>query len=205
VKYCKPESSTDSIDERELDQLKNLSAHQDIAVVAALDYCVEKAICTPSWVNEALLHMVIDLLKREKAQKRGRAAGRIARLQQDQRDLERWDAVLAARCVRERVRKELALHSEYGRKPHYSLEKLDAWCDHETFVRASMLLSGRNARAGIDAMKASYRKVKRNFEDPAAATKYHVFDGRFLKKLGLEDIHERKPGTKMMPLYNLTP
>ncbi len=205
MRHCETPSPTDKINERELNELKNLSAHQDIAAVAALDYCVEHEIPPPPWVTEAALQVLVDLLKREKSQKRGRSAGRVARLQQDQWDLERWDAVLQARRIRERARKELALHREYHLVPHHSLEKLDAWLDNKTFACATMLLSGRNARAGVDAMKASYRKVKRNFEDPTAATNYHVFDGRFLKKLGLEDLHERKPGTKMMPLYNLTP
>jgi hypothetical protein len=205
MKHCNPDSPTHDIDVRELNALRNLTAHQDIAAVAALDYCVEYEICTPPWVQKAVLQLVIDLLKREKSRKRGRAAGRVARLQQDQWDFERWDAVLEARRMRDKVKRELELHAEYGRKPHKSLGKLDAWFDHKTFVCASMLLSGRNARAGADAMKASYRKVKRSLEDPTATTEYHIFEGRFLKSLGLEDIHERKPGTKMMPLYDLTP
>lgn len=68
-----------------------------------------------------------------------------------------------------------------------------------------MLLTGRNARAGVDAMKASYRKVKKDLTDPEAASKYYVFDDKFLKRLGLEGYHDRKRGTKMLPLYNLTP
>jgi hypothetical protein len=205
MKHCKPTSRTDDIDERELNELKNLSAHQDLAVVAALHYCVEHGICTPPWANEALLRLVTDLLKREKAQKRGRAAGRVSRLQQDQWDLERWDAVLAAQRIRRRIRRELALHKELGLVPPESLKKAEAWLGHETFACASMLLTGRNARAGVEAMKASYRKVRRSFEDPSAATSYHAFDGAFLKKLGLEDLHDRKPGTKLLPFYNLTP
>src|ERR1700722_19541019 len=193
MKHCNSDRPTYAIDERELNELKNLTAHQDIAAVAALDYCVENEICSPPWVQAATLRLLIDLLKRERSQKRGRAASRVARLQQDQWDLERWDAVLEARRIRMKTKRELELHAEYGLKPHHSLGKLDAWFDHKTFGCASMLLTGRNARVGVDAIKASYRKVRRNLEDPTAATKYYVFDGRFLKKLGLEDMHERKP------------
>jgi hypothetical protein len=205
MEHSEPPSQPSQLYERDLNELKNLTAHQDLGAVAALNYCVDIGICAPPWVQEAILQLVTDLLKREKAQRRGRAAGRVARLQQDQWDLERWDAVLEVRRMREKVRRELKLHAEYGREPHHSLKKLDAWFGHGTFACASMLLTGRNARAGVEAMKASYRRVKRNFEDRAAATSYHVFDGGFLKKLGLEDLHDRKPGTKLLPLYNLTP
>jgi hypothetical protein len=205
MRHCKPPGPVDEMDERELDQLRNLTAHKQIAIAAAMDHCAENEICPPPWLTAAAADLLIALLKCEKSDKRGRATGRIARLQQDLWDIERWDAVLEIRRGRGIVERELDSSKFYEREPRPNVMKFRAWYRHGTFACASMLLSGRNARAGIDAIKASYRKVKRNLEDPVEATKYYLFGDRFLKKLGLEGHMDRKPGTKMLPLYNLTP
>jgi hypothetical protein len=205
MRTCKPESPTDEIDERELSNFQKMAACGDMGVVGALDYCVENEICAPAWVNQAALKLLVELLKREKAKKRGRAAGRIARFQQEQWDLDRWDAVLEVRRMRDKVNYELRLHAELSRAPPESLLKLKAWFGHGTYACASMLLSGRNSRAGTEAIKASYRKVKRDFEDPIAMNKYYPFSHQFLRMLGLEGPLDRKPGTKMLPLSNLSP
>src|SRR3954471_5828831 len=90
MKYCKPARPVDRIHERELDSMRDMIAHKELAVAAAVDYCAEEEICPPPWLVSAAAELMRDLLMKEKAQKRGRAAGHIARYRQDLWDLERW-------------------------------------------------------------------------------------------------------------------
>jgi len=95
----------------------------------------------------------------------------------------------------------------YPKKRLKSDEKMLAWIGRRwlrAYECAAMILVGRNARAGTDAMKASYCRVKRNLDSPTTATRYYLLDERFLRKLGFEGLMDRKPGTKLLPLYDLT-
>ena len=71
-------------------------------------------------------------------------------------------------------------------------------------MSASRYLVGREARVGADAIRASYRRCIRRAGTGSFPDRYYVLDPRFLKKLGIPDLQERKRGTKLLPLYNLT-
>ena len=207
MKYCKPAGPLDEIHERELNNMKKMATHNALAVAAAMDYCAEEGICPPPWAVLGSAQLMRDLLKREKAQKRGRAAGHIARYRQDLWDHERWDAVVEVREQQKRIRarvKLLRAHPSYSKKSLKSDEKMLAWIGHDwlrAYECAAMVLTGRNARIGVDAMKKSYRRIQRcNLTD----NRYYLLDQRFLRKLGFEGPLERKPGTKLLPLFALT-
>ena len=78
-----PPVSLDRFHERELNELKAVTVHSELATAAALDYCAKEEICPPPWVVKKAAELMCDLLKREKAERRGRTAGRIARYRQD--------------------------------------------------------------------------------------------------------------------------
>jgi hypothetical protein len=210
MKHCRCEGPLDQIHERELDNMKNMIAHKELGVAAAMDYCAEERICPPQWLVLASAELMRDLLTREKSQKRGRAAGHIARYRQDLWDIERWDAVVEVRFNQKRIRARVErarAHPGYPEKALKLEEKMLAWIGR-TWLRAyecaAMTLNGRDARVGTDAIKASYCRVKRNFDNPAMAMRYHLLDQRFLRKLGFEGLSDRKPGVKSLPLYDLT-
>ena len=199
----------DAIHQRELNELKSLTIHRELAVAAALDYCAEHGITAPRWVVEEGATLVRELLLREKALSRGRAGNRISRYKSDQRDVERWDAVEAIRRVRMKTKYDAKLRRQYGETPEnsrsmYHHERTLAWLRNGTFECASRYLAGREARVGADAIRASYRRCLRRAGTGSFPDRYYVLDQRFLKKLGIPGLHERKRGTKLLHLYDLT-
>jgi hypothetical protein len=154
-----------------------------------------------------------ELLLREKPHVRGRACGLVARYRQDQIDFERWDAVLQARENQKRVAERVQVLDEHPEfkvhRPRY-LEhelKLLAWLGKDwnrAYEVAAMSLLGRDAFAGPEAVKASYKRVQKRQKSGVDAGKYVRFHDEFLFKLGFEHITSRRPGTKMLPIYNLT-
>jgi len=90
-------------------------------------------------------------------------------------------------------------------KRHLSYEeKWVPWFKDGIFECASRYLAGRDARVGADGMKASYQRVQKALKDPLEGTRYAIFEDRFLKHIGFPGVLYRKPGTKCVPLYNLT-
>jgi hypothetical protein len=82
--------------------------------------------------------------------------------------------------------------------------KWQVWLKNGTFECASRSLAGRKARAGSDAMRASFMRVEKKLKDPTEPARYIFFEDRFLTNLGFSPLHERKPGTKSIPLYSRT-
>lgn len=202
-------TALESIHERELNELKSLTVHRELAVAAALNYCAEEGIAPPRWVVEEAAALMCELLKREKAFGPGRAGNRLSQYKGDQRDLERWDAVESIRRIRQKTEYDSNLRREYGETPENSRtmhhhERTLAWLREGTFECASRLLAGRDARIGADAMRSSYRRCLRRAGSGPFPDRYYVHDPRFLAKLGIPDLNERKPGTKLLPLCNLT-
>lgn len=208
--YCQPAGPLDEFHAQELNELKAVTVHPELATVAALEYCAREEICPPPWVVQKAADLMCDLLKREKAQKRGRTAGHIARYRQDLCDLERFDAIVGIRKFRSRVRRDVAIARSRGQefkksKRYEYIKRERAWLRYGTLQCASMYLSGRDAKAGVDAMKASYRRVCRSTAGKIVPDQYYVFNEQFLCKLGFPGLLDRKPGTKILPLCNLTP
>src|SRR5581483_2114527 len=96
-------------DLRELDKFKKLSAHYEIAIARAIDYCATNKIRPPDWLVKELASLTINLLKREKASGRGRTATHVARFRHEYWDVERWDAVHEVRRIRSRVSQDDAV------------------------------------------------------------------------------------------------
>src|SRR5262245_41561974 len=103
------EQNPEKINQRELDALREVTAHPELATAAALHFCAKYYVCPPEWLVERALELICQLLKREKSSKRGRAAGAITRYQQDLWHLERWDAVKGIQYARQRSRRDLRI------------------------------------------------------------------------------------------------
>lgn len=193
--------------ERYLDGLKKTMVHKELAVAAALHFCAEERLIPPKWVLEGSAKLVCNLLKCEKAKTRGRAAGKLARYRQSMWEVERWNAVNQVRQIRTQNASDAVLIKsdpdgyEDIQKTHN--RKMRQWLRHGTFACASMYLHGCYSRAGVDAMKASHRRVRQAHDDPSN-TNYWYIDPRFLWQVGIDDRVET-PGTKWVHLYNLTP
>jgi len=64
MRHCKPPGPLDEIHDRELNAMKNMIAHKELAIAAAMDYCAEEEICPPPWLVSASAELMLDLLKR---------------------------------------------------------------------------------------------------------------------------------------------
>lgn len=180
------------------------------AVPAALFYCVECRIAAPEWLLRAALILTCRTLRNEKTKKRGRAAGVVPRLRADMIDYARFDAI---REVREK-QKELAeeVRELEGRKgvPKEMIDercKLLAWVGKtwdDAYACAAMLLEGSESFAGVDAMKASYRRVLKNSRSPDRTFRYHLLDPQILEQLGIGDVGFVRRDRKIRGLYDLT-
>jgi hypothetical protein len=199
-----------NVHQRYLDDLENLTVHRDLAVAAALDYCARERLSPPQWVIERAAVLLGELLMNEKATGPGRAGNRVSRYRHDQRDVERWNAVEEVRRIRAKSKYDAKLRREYGETPKSSkpllhwLRMLEFIRRHGTFECASRYLDGRDARAGADAIKASYRRCIRRAGKKSYPDRFYRFDERFLATLGFPHIQDLKPGTKCVSLYDLT-
>jgi hypothetical protein len=193
---CRPPSKFDL---RELDKFRRLTEHKEIATARAMDYCETHQVCPPEWLAAAAASLMIELLKREKTSRRGSNASFLARFHQELKDTERWDAVMQVRRVRSEARQDdSALKARPKRQVTDSFmrshKKRDEWLKQDTFECAAILLRGRDAHVTAHGVRRSYKKVEKALKDPAYATGAW-FDDPFLKRLGLQGLDERKPGT----------
>jgi hypothetical protein len=142
---------------------------------------------------------------------RGRSAGIINRYRQDAIDYMRWEAVIEVREQREALQKDVSELSVLpGRRARDLLTertKLLDWVgtnNDGAFECASLLLAETPARGGPDAIKKSYRTVRKNMCNPARALRYRVVDPQFLRLVGADTGQLDAPGKKIVPLYDLT-
>jgi hypothetical protein len=195
--------------ERELAELGGVHSHRELAVAATLEYCAAEGIHAPQWAIREGAELLIGLLKNQKSERRGRTANCITRYKQDLWDVERSEAVDDMRRLKKRVKRERKLLQEYpkGFRPDLDqwVERTGEWLRQGDFECAATSLAGRDAKASPSAMKKSHREVKRRAGAGPRPDRYYVFDRRFLHKIGLPDIIERKEGTKTFPLYDLKP
>lgn len=208
MQHCKPDRPVDRLHEEELDRLREMSACNDIALAAGMYHCAREEICPPPWLVEGAAKLLIELLKREKSQKRGRAGGRVARYRQDLWDLERWDAVLQVRELKSRTKEEakmLAKHPSLKKERYRRVAKAQKWLRHGTFECASMSLKGSPAYGSPITVKKVYQRVNKRMRDRSAAQRYHLMFGDFVFRIGLDWPGARRPGTKIVPFWDLTP
>lgn len=191
---------------QELDKFRRLSDHKEIATARALDYCARYQICPPEWLVAVANSLLIDLLRREKTTRRGRAGSYLARFRQERWDTERWNAVKEVHRVRASAKSDDEVLKSYpdvavddNRRKFF--ERRKRWLKQGTFECASKILAGREANTGTAAIRRSYRKIKneatRNPEKMVGAW----FDDDFLGALGLQKSYELKPGYKNGPYF----
>jgi hypothetical protein len=175
-----------------------------------MEYCAEYQVTPPPWLLRMSADLMIDLLKREKGKKRGRAAGYIARHRQDMIDFERWNEVVVTRERQVRICEQVETCKQCldpDDKFRIDREKMHAWLGHtweRAFECATMSLTGTHARAGVDATRRSYLRVQRAMKDPEQSGRYCQLEFRFLFKLGCRSWFDQKQGIKFIPLYDLT-
>ena len=207
--YKDVDEAEEKFHERELADLNGAKFHRELAVIAALEYCAEEGRSPPPWAVREAADLLVRLLKLERTRKRGRAGSCIARYTQDMWDVERWDAVEEIRRIRNRSKHELNLLRELPTGSHLRHRehqgKMQKWLRHGVFECASMYLVGRDARASAQTIRKSHREVKRRAGDGPKPDRYFLFDERFLRKIGLPGLQDRKKGTKTFPLYDLKP
>lgn len=209
--HARPFKSLIEFDQEQLDCFQIMfNSGVVVAAAAALDYCDKHRLCPPPWLVAAATDLLCDLLKREKANRRGRSCGHVARHRQDRIDFDRWDQV---KVVREK-QKELKEEVEYLRSrddlPLSTLEnptKMLEWVGStldRAFECAAMLLEGTDAYGSPEAIKRSYFQVERNNKDPSQRLRYHLLDRIFLSRIGITHEIGLRPGRKVVPLYELT-
>jgi hypothetical protein len=202
--------------EREFSELQNLKSHRSLAAAAALYLCKLDAQTPPHWVVEEAAELLCDFLS-NKPNPKGRAKSISARYKQDLIDLERWDAVCQMRAAQKRVSDEVqqlkkrGLDVSPGARAGYVRDrmKMSDWLGH-TFSRAlecaALTLSGRDAFGSPETMLKSYKKIQRHIkqlEPQRQSPSYWPVDERFLQRIGFKSLHERRKGTKILPIYTL--
>jgi hypothetical protein len=209
---CRPVDGLEDFHARRLETLENmsLSIHRRIAVAAALDYCARHGLNAPPWLVTAAAEVLREVLRRERSTKRGRSCGSVARYRQDQIDFERWDVVQYVRQNQKKTVEDIKELSSMKRPSKDLLterQRMLHWAGRtwlRTFECASMILKGRQAHAGPDAVRTSYKTVERSIRNEDWSVRYHMLDQEFLRWFGFEGPLDRKQGTKIVPLYDLT-
>jgi hypothetical protein len=205
---CPPDRAPYDMDLQELDKLRTLSDHPEIATVRAMDYCATHNICPPTWLVASAASLMIELLKREKTSKRGRTASCLARFRQEFWDLERWDAVNEVRRVRGMARRDDEALKTHPKQPvtdawRRGYQRRRKWLKLGTFECATYFLAGRDAHATASAIRTSYRKIEKSLVK-ASPLVGAWFDDAFLRKLGMQGLLDRKPGAKTFLFFDLT-
>jgi hypothetical protein len=199
MRRCEADQGLLEFDLRELDKFRRLTEHKEIATARAMDYCATRQVCPPEWLVVEAASLMIELLKREKTNRRGSTASHLARFHQELKDVERWDAVLEVRRIREEARHD---DSVLKARPRVlpdglkrSYENRKEWLKQGTFECAASLLEGRDAYVTAYGVRKSYQKVERYRNDPSSAIGAW-FEDPFLNKLGIQGALDRKPGKK---------
>src|SRR5215216_6393029 len=77
--------------------LEEMDEHRELAGAAAVHFCLQHRIPAPEWAQRAGAELLMDFLRGENSGRRGRAAGYVARYREDQKDYDRWSAVVETR------------------------------------------------------------------------------------------------------------
>ncbi len=193
-------------DERELEKFSHLE-FAEIGIARALDYCAEHSITPPHWVVQEANELLIRLLRGDKPHRKGRLANYVTQFGQELRDTERWSAVKSVQEIRAAARGDDKVLARLPEKPETEIlrrthAKRKAWLKRDNFECAADLLCGYDAYATPSAIKRSYRRIenKRKHERGRLGA---WFSESFLKKLGLEQIYERRPGHKTFLFIDL--
>jgi hypothetical protein len=163
-----------------------------LGVPAALHHSIEYGCPLPSWVAGAAFEMICDLLKREKSNKRGRAAGVLARYRQDYIDLIRWNEVIVLEERQKRLNQALIDYASVADTfPEFYQSELRRaeWFGStrsRIFECVSEVLEDTEAFGSPLSIKRSYLAVERNNRHPTTACRYAFFDRSLLECLGVD-------------------
>jgi hypothetical protein len=161
-----------------------------LGVTAALNHSVEHGCSLPSWAAEAALKMICDLLKREKSERRGRAASVIARYRQDYIDMVRWNEVIVLEEKQKTVNQSLIDYASLANTKIYQDEaKRAEWLGRtrsRIFECVSEVLEGTEAFGSPLSIKRSYFEVERNNQHPTKAYRYGWFENSLLERVGID-------------------
>jgi hypothetical protein len=205
----RPNEALEGIHRRELELFRRIvEAGVMIGVPAALHYCDEHKVNAPAWLVKAALHVLCDLLKREKSTKRGRAAGIVARHHQDMIDMMRWDEVCVLREKQALLHDSLSTYSKTSiassRLFQEELQRAD-WIGHSLsriFECVSEILERTEAFGSAESIRRSYREVERNHRSSTKAYRYRVLHPLLLRMLGINDDLGYGRGAKLVPWRN---
>ena len=205
--------SLDDFHQRELEWLEVMfCGGSAIAIPAGVRYCAKHDLHLPRWLVKATATHYSELLRGDAPQRRGRSANLIDRHRQDMNDYMRWDEVTTVREMQIEIRVELNFLRANPRKTpagrlqdREKMQKRVGRSFERAFECASMLLADTSACGGPDAMRLSYRKVKKANRDQGQALRYHMLDNDFLLSIGIDQIPLRtNRGKKVAPLFDLT-
>jgi hypothetical protein len=198
--------------QRELEFLRvTAEAGSELAPAAALFYCRQHDVAVPLWLVGAAAIGFCALLNPRTSKKRGRSANPRQRHHQNMVDLVRWEQVKASRHVQVTSQNEksylLEAETDLPKKFRTRILKMADWAGRDcwrAYECASMMLQGTPAFGGPDAMKASYRRVEKNFNHPSETWRYHTFHPDFLESIGMKHISQWEDTSKIVPQYTLT-
>lgn len=178
------------IDLKHLNMFQKQIPQKEIATARAMYYCAQHEITPPDWLVMKAALALIELLKREKPGKRGRAAGQLARFRYELMHIERWNAVMEVRRIRSSARHDdsvLRAHPDLdpGGKGRKRERARKAWLKLDNFELAAELLEGESSYASPSAIRASYRKVEKAISDGTNMLGVWL-DDDFLSKLGVK-------------------
>ena len=188
-----------------------------VAIPAAVHYCAEHGLVAPAWLTKASANLFCKILRLDTPKTIGRSNGLITRLRQDMIDYARWDQVDAFEDTLRHIRREIAKLRALPKTPRElpqkrekllkemeeRLKELGANLDC-AYEYASKNLKETEATRGVDAMEATFLKVRKRLKNRAQAMQYHQLDPRFLQKVGLKPIMPLPKRKKGVPLFRLT-
>lgn len=192
--------SIDEFHKAALDDFASMSrAGQTIAIPAALSHCAEHGVSAPAGLLTDAADLLNITLKNNFHKNLGARNRAMLAYRQDMIDYWRWDEI----CVIREQQKNLGVEIERLRalpKATGELLKRQKKLIHErvhmlkeightvddAFQYASKRFKNTEASGGWDTMRRSYRAVTKGLKDPKQATRYYIFDPRFLRKLGIE-------------------
>jgi hypothetical protein len=203
--------------ETELKKLKAMfRAGAAVAIPAAVHYCAEHGLVAPAWLTKASADLFCKILRLDTPKTIGRSNGLITRLRQDMIDYARWDQVDAFEDTLRHIRREIAKLRALPKTPYglpQKREKLLKEMEERlkelgtnldcAYEYAAKNLKETEAARGVDAMEATFLKVRKRLKNRAQAMRYHQLDPRFLQKVGLKLIMppvKRKEGGSLFRL-----
>ena len=205
-------NTASSVFQRDLDLLQNMASEGIVvAIPAALHFCQKWRQPVPDWLLPAATDLLCSLLRGDGPKRRGRAAGHVARLRQDNIDYTRWSTVVWQREAQQDLREQVeAIRSRKENVPNEireDRERLLAWLGStldRAFECSAMILEGTTAYGSPEAIKRSYFKVEAHKAKCKGSLRYMLLDPELLRALGVKWEPFVRPGRKLEPLYNLS-